>query len=144
MFMIFKQTVNSIGNVVNEVFLGVVNATRDEVITKVANSFHRLACSDDLKLRLLGSDYSTQYVFESVITHTLADVHKYVDNTIKSNVAEANAYIGELNAAVELSNRRNSRKRNANVVKQVNVKDYLIGDNNRPAVLVSNNKIIVK
>lgn len=143
MFTIIEQTVNAAGNVVDSHNLGIIDCTRDELISKVAQNFHRLANAYNLHYKVLGSDYTVQYQFQSVVAHTMSNLYRFVDIAIGESIAETNAYIDELNRAVRVSNKRNNRKRGTNVVNHANAKDYLAGDGKPATVTLIDNSVIV-
>lgn len=144
MFRIFKTTVNSTGNTVQQIELGLIDATRDEVITSIANKFHKLAITDNLRLKVFGSDFKTYYVFEPCIVHATKSLNQYITAAINENINDANDYIKELNIAVKRSNKRNNRKANTNIINAINLKDYLIGDGSSALVYEVAGDIVIK
>ena len=127
MFKITKVTINSSNTVIStkEYYL---ECSIIDLEAVVIPKLHKLVHLDNLHNEVAGVNYKVYYQVSIINSYNITAIIDKFNNIINTNVFSINKIVNTHNKLAKMSNRRNSRVIDSNLLKEVKLEDYINSD----------------
>ena len=128
MYKIIKQSLNSRNDILGSIEYCYINCSEEELFNKLIHRLHNLAKLLTLNSRVRGGNIRVRFLVKEAKPYSFDNIMAITRGEIKAVTDDINHYIVMANSATKMSNRRNSRNINDNLIKEINPLDYILGE----------------
>lgn len=141
MIKITKLTINSSDTIIKKQVI-VYAELDNEHLSSVIGNLHNLVAVENKQYKIVGSSFRVKYIISQHNVANYDKLHELITDRINSIIADTNHHINLANTRIKVSNKRNNRKLDDDLIEHINPKDYLFIDDFSVKVDDNNNYII--